>query len=306
MKPRGTPPTEGLVGIAMHVLFCLFFLLGGLGFLCFGLCSAACLPPILEARPAGLWTRGGVNLGYDPLNGMRYVGDGDSEAVDAGRHIPDPLLRDDLVRRVSALDIKLPLLNGELAGDVVDDLAFFSSSGRAGLQEANERSQQSADNNSTGGDQSYKDGIGHRLDRESLLLGMLWALAFGGGMLIGAFVTSLILRQNVKGVARRKVDCQSEAKEGRCPPLPLPSCSESSSLVDGITSDGCSTSADTPESTPLPELPGWPLAQLPEHEHEWPQPVPPHPIVHVSRNEIENCPLCQCIAAPTDPADSSQ
>jgi Zn finger protein HypA/HybF involved in hydrogenase expression len=100
--------------------------------------------------------------------------------------------------------------------------------------------------------------------------------------------------------------CQSEAKEGRCSPLPLPSCSESSSLVDGITSDGCSTSADTPESTPLPELPGWPLAQLPEHEHEWPQPVPPHPIVHVSLNEIENCPLCQCIAAPTDPADSSQ
>jgi len=111
---------------------------------------------------------------------------------------------------------------------------------------------------------------------------------------------------NVKVWHGGESGCQSEAKEGRWPPLPLPSCSESSSLVDGITLDGCSTSADTPESTPLPELPGWPLAQLPEHEHEWPQPVPPHPIVHVSRSEIENCPLCQCIAAPTDPADSSQ
>jgi hypothetical protein len=30
---------------------------------------------------------------------------------------------------------------------------------------------------------------------------------------------------NVKGVARRKEGGQSEAKEGRCPPLPLPSCS---------------------------------------------------------------------------------
>lgn len=136
------------------------------------------------------------------------------------------------------------------------------------------------------------------------LLGLAGVL----GAVIGAWVnpTQPDTIENVKGVARRKVDCQSEAKEGRCPPLPLPSCSKSSSLVDGITSDGCSTSADTPESTPLPELLGWPLAQLPEHEHEWPQPVPPHPIVHVSRNEIENCPLCQCIAAPTDPADSSQ
>jgi len=31
--------------------------------------------------------------------------------------------------------------------------------------------------------------------------------------------------ENVKGVARRKEGGQSEAKEGRCPPLPLPSCS---------------------------------------------------------------------------------
>ena len=35
---------------------------------------------------------------------------------------------------------------------------------------------------------------------------------------------------NVKGVARRRLSCQSEAKEGRCPPLPLPSCSPWSSL----------------------------------------------------------------------------
>jgi hypothetical protein len=29
---------------------------------------------------------------------------------------------------------------------------------------------------------------------------------------------------NVKGVARRRKDVQSEANEGRYPPLPLPSC----------------------------------------------------------------------------------
>jgi hypothetical protein len=33
---------------------------------------------------------------------------------------------------------------------------------------------------------------------------------------------------NVKGVARRRMDVQSEANEGRYPPLPLPSCSPSS------------------------------------------------------------------------------
>jgi hypothetical protein len=32
---------------------------------------------------------------------------------------------------------------------------------------------------------------------------------------------------NVKGVARRRLDVQSEANEGRYPPLPLPSCSAS-------------------------------------------------------------------------------
>ena len=38
---------------------------------------------------------------------------------------------------------------------------------------------------------------------------------------------------NVKGVARRKVDEQSEANDGRYPPLPLPSCSFSSFGVGG-------------------------------------------------------------------------
>jgi hypothetical protein len=40
-------------------------------------------------------------------------------------------------------------------------------------------------------------------------------------------VIAALSEPNAKGVARRKVDCQSEAKEGRCPPLPLPSCSPS-------------------------------------------------------------------------------
>ena len=40
-------------------------------------------------------------------------------------------------------------------------------------------------------------------------------------------------RMNVKGVARRKEDSQSEANEGRYPPLPLPSCSFSSSSSEG-------------------------------------------------------------------------
>jgi hypothetical protein len=38
------------------------------------------------------------------------------------------------------------------------------------------------------------------------------------------FLSDLHFQTNVKGVARRKEDSQSEAKEGRCPPLPLPSC----------------------------------------------------------------------------------
>ena len=37
--------------------------------------------------------------------------------------------------------------------------------------------------------------------------------------------TARKLLENVKGVARRRLDVQSEANEGRYPPLPLPSCS---------------------------------------------------------------------------------
>ena len=43
----------------------------------------------------------------------------------------------------------------------------------------------------------------------------------------------MIYWMNVKGVARRKVDEQSEANDGRYPPLPLPSCSFSSFGVGG-------------------------------------------------------------------------
>jgi hypothetical protein len=38
---------------------------------------------------------------------------------------------------------------------------------------------------------------------------------------------------NVKVRHGGESGCQSEAKEGRCPPLPLPSCSFSSSYVEG-------------------------------------------------------------------------
>ena len=93
-----------------------------------------------------------------------------------------------------------------------------------------------------------------------------------------------------------------EELKGGCPPT---SCSESS-LGSSSTSEECSILADNSESTRLQLPPAWPPAQLPEHEHEWPQPVSTHPIVHVTQDEIENCPLCQCIKAPISLADSSQ
>jgi hypothetical protein len=43
--------------------------------------------------------------------------------------------------------------------------------------------------------------------------------------LIETIAMRFICLPNVKGVARRRMDVQSEANEGRYPPLPLPSCS---------------------------------------------------------------------------------
>ena len=42
---------------------------------------------------------------------------------------------------------------------------------------------------------------------------------------------------NAGGVARRKLSCQSEANEGRYPPLPLPSCSDSVDVFDSEISN---------------------------------------------------------------------
>lgn len=56
------------------------------------------------------------------------------------------------------------------------------------LQKVDERSQQGADNNTPGSNQGDKDGIGHNLDRESLLQGMGWAMAFSVGFLVGSWL----------------------------------------------------------------------------------------------------------------------
>jgi hypothetical protein len=55
---------------------------------------------------------------------------------------------------------------------------------------------------------------------------------------IGWFHKVLNYLQNVKGVARRRLDVQSEANEGRYPPLPLPSCSASSFSLRVDSSEG--------------------------------------------------------------------
>jgi hypothetical protein len=50
-------------------------------------------------------------------------------------------------------------------------------------------------------------------------------IGIGVGSLYLAIKLGLFPLANVKGVARRRKDVQSEANEGRYPPLPLPSCS---------------------------------------------------------------------------------
>jgi hypothetical protein len=49
-------------------------------------------------------------------------------------------------------------------------------------------------------------------------------IGIGVGSLYLAIKLGLFPLANVKGVARRRKDVQSEANEGRYPPLPLPSC----------------------------------------------------------------------------------
>ena|GEM_PF-4758064 len=137
------------------------------------------------------------------------------------------------------------------------------------------------------------------LTRKRIIFSFRSSLAKGMFTGISMVLNSL---SNVKGHPRR-ADAQIDQTPSTA--SDAPPCSDSSSSVVA-TSEGYSASADKPESAPPPLPPAWPPAQLPEHEHEWPQPVAPHPSVHVTKSEIENCPLCQCITPPTALASSDQ
>jgi len=192
MKLRGTPPTEGLVGIAMHVLFCLFFLLGGLGFLCLGLSHAASLSPILETLTPGLGVGRSFEFVDNPSDGLCDMRYWNLEVEQTASHAKDATILEGLVEGIGSLNVELPLIEGELTGDVIDDLALLEAPGGDALQKVDERSQQGADNNTPGSNQGDKDGIGHNLDRESLLQGMVWALAFTVGLVVGSWIGAKI------------------------------------------------------------------------------------------------------------------
>jgi hypothetical protein len=181
---------ESLDTVAWRGLFCLFFLPDG--FLCAGLSHAAGLPPILESRPLGILVGGAFKLVDDTSDGLRDVGYRNLEVTQTTPRAENATILEGLVESVGSLDVELPLLQGELAGDVVDNLTFLETAGGEGLQKVDERSQQGTDNNTPGRNQGDKDGIGHILDRESLLQGMGWALVFTAGYVIGSWIGAKI------------------------------------------------------------------------------------------------------------------
>jgi len=166
---------KSLGTVVWRGLFCLFFLLG-----------AAVTSPSLKASPHGRWSCGVVEFINYSSDGLRDVGYRNLKVEQTAPHTKDTTVLEGRVEGIRPFDVELPLIECKLTGDVIDDLTLLETPGGDGLQKVDERSQQGADNNTPGSNQGDKDGIGHNLDRESLLQGMGWALAFSIGFLVGS------------------------------------------------------------------------------------------------------------------------
>lgn len=145
--------------------------------------------PGLKASPAGSWAGGSVNLVNDPLDGLRHLRRGHAEFVNSGRHIHDATpLCNLLIHRFCIFDVQLPLLNGELAGDVVDDLSLLGSPVGAVPQDAEKSDSNSANTGAGDSDHSSQDsGV------DALEIHEMWLVATVG-LLIGAVTVSLLGR----------------------------------------------------------------------------------------------------------------
>ena len=187
MKLRKTPPTNGLVGIAMHVLFCLFFLLGGFGFLC----CAACLPPILEVQPAGLGAGRAFKLVDYPSNGLRDMRYRNLEVAQTTPHTENTAVLECRVESVGSLNVELPLLCGEFASDVVDDLALLGLTSGAGREIVEQRGDARSGGDPTGGN---KSDLNRSIESVDYHFGAF--VAGAGGTLLGLVLGFFIFRQN--------------------------------------------------------------------------------------------------------------
>jgi len=173
-----------LLPVGRDGLFCLFLLFGD-DFLSGG-------SPIPEALTPGPRAGRPFEFFSDPSDGLRDMWYWDLEVEQTAPHTKDTTVLEVRVEGIRPFDVELPLVDGKLTGDVIDDLTLLEAPGGDDLEKVDKRSQQGADDNTSGSNQGDKDGIGHNLDRESLLQGMGWSLAFAVGFVVGSWIGAKI------------------------------------------------------------------------------------------------------------------
>ena len=141
--------------------------------------------PFAEANPCRLAPGDGLKLVHGILHGV-------SSSWNIETKQTNPIIRNLnlFVPSLGSLHIQLPLLHGDLAGDVINDAPLFGFTGSTGVHYGNERGNERPDNNSKSAEDGELDCGIKRVEYHLLF----WFLYGAGSVMLGLWIGAIISR----------------------------------------------------------------------------------------------------------------